>query len=199
MSESKPLLLFAGRIGLWLIIITSLFALLVPHYTRLIVRASNLLIGCLEQPSRTVLVAQENRAIVCWAHSVEGNIPIARYNYELYFDAILFLTLLFATPKLPLLKRFACVLIGIMLIIALHIVSLTACARRDVAGRGWLPTFLVFVRPAFALLLWAVLTFRYWLPWPKSVLANGEQLRPNAPCPCGSGKKYKYCCGKRSR
>ena len=22
------------------------------------------------------------------------------------------------------------------------------------------------------------------------------KLRPNEPCPCGSGKKYKKCCGK---
>ncbi|MCR4612283.1 MAG: preprotein translocase subunit SecA [Lachnospiraceae bacterium] len=23
-----------------------------------------------------------------------------------------------------------------------------------------------------------------------------EKIRPNAPCPCGSGKKYKFCCGR---
>ncbi|MFA7693317.1 MAG: anaerobic sulfatase maturase [Candidatus Hydrogenedentes bacterium] len=26
-----------------------------------------------------------------------------------------------------------------------------------------------------------------------------EQLEPNAPCPCGSGKKYKKCCGTKSK
>ena len=25
-----------------------------------------------------------------------------------------------------------------------------------------------------------------------------EKVSRNAPCPCGSGKKYKYCCGKQS-
>ncbi len=24
----------------------------------------------------------------------------------------------------------------------------------------------------------------------------GKKIQPNDPCPCGSGKKYKYCCGK---
>jgi preprotein translocase subunit SecA len=24
---------------------------------------------------------------------------------------------------------------------------------------------------------------------------NAEKLGPNSPCPCGSGKKYKKCCG----
>jgi uncharacterized protein YecA (UPF0149 family) len=25
----------------------------------------------------------------------------------------------------------------------------------------------------------------------------GDKVRPNDPCPCGSGKKYKKCCGKK--
>ena len=25
---------------------------------------------------------------------------------------------------------------------------------------------------------------------------EGEKVKPNDPCPCGSGKKYKKCCGK---
>ena len=25
-----------------------------------------------------------------------------------------------------------------------------------------------------------------------------EKVYPNDPCPCGSGKKYKQCCGKKS-
>lgn len=29
------------------------------------------------------------------------------------------------------------------------------------------------------------------LPFPKV-----EKVKPNEPCPCGSGKKYKKCCGK---
>jgi preprotein translocase subunit SecA len=29
-----------------------------------------------------------------------------------------------------------------------------------------------------------------------AVVATAEKVSRNAPCPCGSGKKYKYCCGK---
>jgi len=28
------------------------------------------------------------------------------------------------------------------------------------------------------------------------VKRTGKKIQPNDPCPCGSGKKYKYCCGK---
>ena len=24
-----------------------------------------------------------------------------------------------------------------------------------------------------------------------------KKVKPNAPCPCGSGKKFKKCCGKK--
>ena len=33
------------------------------------------------------------------------------------------------------------------------------------------------------------------LNWPKPIDAQNKVGR-NAPCPCGSGKKYKKCCGK---
>ena len=25
---------------------------------------------------------------------------------------------------------------------------------------------------------------------------HGDKVEANDPCPCGSGKKYQYCCGK---
>ena len=33
------------------------------------------------------------------------------------------------------------------------------------------------------------------LNWPKPAEA-ADKIGRNAPCPCGSGKKYKKCCGK---
>ncbi|RZB36687.1 MAG: hypothetical protein SRB2_01989 [Desulfobacteraceae bacterium Eth-SRB2] len=33
------------------------------------------------------------------------------------------------------------------------------------------------------------------LNWPKPIEAQNK-VRRNEPCPCGSGKKYKKCCGK---
>ncbi len=34
------------------------------------------------------------------------------------------------------------------------------------------------------------------MPPPKAVGAAGRKVGRNDPCPCGSGKKYKYCCGR---
>ena len=33
---------------------------------------------------------------------------------------------------------------------------------------------------------------------PKTVVNNGTKVGRNAPCPCGSGRKYKNCCGKNA-
>lgn len=31
---------------------------------------------------------------------------------------------------------------------------------------------------------------------PKTVVNNATKIGRNDPCPCGSGKKYKTCCGR---
>jgi len=36
-------------------------------------------------------------------------------------------------------------------------------------------------------------------PKPKTVVRAGKKVGRNAPCPCGSGKKFKKCCGSPSR
>lgn len=33
---------------------------------------------------------------------------------------------------------------------------------------------------------------------PTTVVREGKKIGRNEPCPCGSGKKYKNCCGKNS-
>lgn len=53
------------------------------------------------------------------------------------------------------------------------------------------------------LLIWMLVVVRFHgaAPWrPESPqTAGGEPVRRNAPCPCGSGRKHKHCCGKRGR
>ena len=32
----------------------------------------------------------------------------------------------------------------------------------------------------------------------KPVVNKTAKVGPNQPCPCGSGRKYKHCCGRKS-
>ncbi|MFQ5490843.1 MAG: SEC-C metal-binding domain-containing protein [Phycisphaerae bacterium] len=34
------------------------------------------------------------------------------------------------------------------------------------------------------------------LPPPADTIRSGQKPKRNEPCPCGSGKKYKQCCGR---
>ena len=36
---------------------------------------------------------------------------------------------------------------------------------------------------------------RYWRTAPKPVPASSAKIGRNDPCPCGSGRKFKKCCG----
>ena len=48
------------------------------------------------------------------------------------------------------------------------------------------------------LLIWILVVVRFHgaMPWRPQALpaADAEPPRRNAPCPCGSGRKYKHCC-----
>ena len=33
---------------------------------------------------------------------------------------------------------------------------------------------------------------------PRQPVKAGEKIGRNSPCPCGSGKKYKNCCGRNA-
>jgi len=35
-------------------------------------------------------------------------------------------------------------------------------------------------------------------PAPRTPVKAGEKIGRNSPCPCGSGKKYKACCGRNA-
>ena len=37
--------------------------------------------------------------------------------------------------------------------------------------------------------------YQKWLPLQRTIV-NDSKVGRNDPCPCGSGKKYKKCCGK---
>lgn len=205
MLRGDKLLIFAGKLLLFLVLATLLFAFLVPKYNWLVVQASNRLIALLEHPyQRTLLKAEGGNTRVFSRHlgSEEVITPIREFNYELYYNLVLLLALFLATPNLRALKRIKLTLIALGAIFVFHVVDLTVIARSVRVFQAELLLFHVFVKPAVPVLLWGLLTFRYWLPLPKAVMnpdLKSAKAGPNDPCPCGSGKKYKYCCGRRSR
>ena len=189
---------------LFLVLTTLLFAFLVPKYNWLVVQASNRLIALLEHPyQRTLLKAEGgNTRVFSRRLGPEGVItPRVGLNYEFYYNLVLLLALFLATPNLRPPKRVKLTLIALGAIFAFHVLDLTVTARSARAFHYGSLEFFAFIEPAVPVLLWGLLTFRYWLPLPKAVMnpdLKSAKVGPNDPCPCGSGKKYKYCCGRRS-
>jgi hypothetical protein len=198
MRASKTLLRFGIGLIAALIVSTGLFALTSPYYNTVIVQVSSTAIALLEHPRRTVLVADGNQGAVLRRTSVK-DIRLAEYSVELYFEVVLFLALLLATPRIRITRKLVLAVIGLGCFVLFHAASLTTFARAVVMGRStrWV-TFFLFAGVALAVLLWALLTFRYWVAWPRgAVPAEPDHAERNDPCPCGSGKKYKWCCGKK--
>lgn len=197
MRASRSLLRFGIGLIVSLIVVTCLFALTSRYYNSVVVCVSNAVIGLLEHPRYTILVAEGNGGSVL-RRTWFGDTQLAEYNVELYYEVVLFLTLIFATPCIRITRRLVLVAIGLVGMGVFHAASLTTFARAAAMGRSsrWV-TFFLFFGVALAVLLWALLTFRYWFPWPKRVRIDAGKMGRNDPCPCGSGKKYKRCCGRK--
>jgi len=200
MSAGRNLLRFGIGLVVALAVVTGLFTVMARYYNAAIVWTSNTALGFLEHPRRTILRAEGSEGAVL-RRSPAGDTRLAEYTIELYFEVVLFLALMAATPAVPILRRLLSALAGFAGFIVFHTISLTTFARAVVAFRSsCASTLLLFVGVALAVLLWALSTFRYWVPWPrKRRSAPPTAVGRNDPCPCGSGKKYKHCCGRRGR
>ena len=202
MLFGSRLLTLIGRLIVSLFLTTALFASVAPQYNWLVVQISDRLLALLEHPyRRTIVTADGADALISLRtpSKDEAATPIARGNREEYYNLVLLLTLFLSTPGLTLPKRIKLTLGALGSLFLFHVVGLTAVAE-------WLsnsPTepllVYTFMKPAFPVLLWGLLTFKYWFPLPspaKNRNPNGARPGPNAACPCGSGRKFKICCGK---
>jgi len=200
---SGKLLIFIGKLILFLIVVAFLFSLVAPSYNRSVVWISNGIIALLERPYQRTLLKPEREDIQVYLSSPdrEPKLIFTQGGYGLYYDLILLLALLSATPNLRILRRTNLTLISLSAIYIFQVIDLTVVARSAITFHSWPVVFMTFIEPAIPVLLWGLLTFRYWLPLPKAVMnpdLKSAKVGPNDPCPCGSGRKYKYCCGRRS-
>ena len=149
-----------------------------------------------------------------------------RFKVELWkgyasYDLILFAALILATPGWPLVQRLRLLGIGLALLtvaeIAFFISTIEYSQLRTVptstgallyppeysrpkeVAATWIYYFFQTMgRGMFPLLVYVGVIGVAWTSTPKTPPARvpAGSPRRNDPCPCGSGKKYKRCCGK---
>ncbi len=127
-------------------------------------------------------------------------------------NTVFLLALLAATPGLNWKNRLIRVLLGLILLLFSQVFFLATkveiallAADHPVAGSRWFwqaadNFFEITGKVFFPIFIWLALTLPYMTgraldsrqPVPHAPVKVGR----NTPCPCGSGKKYKLCCGK---
>ena len=125
----------------------------------------------------------------------------------LYSHPIIMFSLLMACPGLSIKRRMFSIGLGLILlffaIIIDHPFHLISQAEKGLiidSFLGKIREFWVFMLTnggrQFISVLLVLLAISYeYFRWPEPLLKN-EQVMRNDPCPCGSGKKFKRCCGQ---
>ncbi len=128
-------------------------------------------------------------------------------KHLVYLNLALLPALLLATP-VGWRKRLMLLGIGLAALVVVHALSLVTLVRGYICLQSDADSFWCnfLLRGAYAsgqitaALLWAALTWKHWLPASKVPLRVkvDRKVGRNEPCPCGSGRKYKRCCGRKA-
>ena len=211
-DSSLSLSAFALRFLLLFGLLTGLWLLIAPLYSAIVFEAANQIFGLERPPIAQVRSASD--AFYVNHLNAEGTTPVFRFErYGTFFNVILLAALLLAAPIRSWRERLKRSAIGISLLAAVHIafvfvyvkaqfvnLGLIAVSSGTAYAYNWLAVLLgALGEGLFPLLIAAGLSGRAWawalgLRFPLKT--RPQVVRRNDPCPCGSGRKYKHCCGR---
>lgn len=126
-----------------------------------------------------------------------------------YSNTAFLLTLILVTPGMRPKSRGIYLAMGATILYLTHVGFLITKVEMSLIGSShplggtaffweWLDNFFEIMGKAFfPVFIWLLLTLRYMMGAidRPAVRQPGKPPGRNDPCPCGSGKKYKYCCG----
>ena len=214
MRRPEVLLRFAGRFAVYFLPLAALWLVIAPFYSDLIFAGANLIFQLDKPPVARVSRAQG--AIYAEHLTAGGAERVFEFKmYGLFFNAMLLFALLLASPGLSWKSRIQRVALAASTLVIIHVLFVVFQVKAEFINAGtlsvssesaywhnWLAAFFgALGEGLFPLLLAALFTWRSWASALQirdiriSEPANALAIR-NAPCPCGSGKKYKHCCGR---
>jgi SEC-C motif-containing protein len=130
---------------------------------------------------------------------------VDRTPETVFVSLILLPSLILATP-IALRRRVMLLSIGLLLLYVVHVLSIAVLFHelwlfrvgQSWALSDWLLSWCLTSGQMSTVMIWALLTGGYWFPWAlRAIRFRGqEKIERNAPCPCGSQRKYKQCCGR---
>ena len=166
-----------------------------------------------------VSVAAAQSGLQSEAHRSALNISTITYGLPMLAALIL------ATGSNSIWSKARALVIGIAIMAALTIPAVLLWAKitsleldqqvSGAAGRGGPASYFYYVfhgyafsQPVVAVAIWMAMMMlgafktreKQSVPDPTAKSASAAQKpRPKSPCPCGSGRRYKNCCGRRSK
>lgn len=178
---------------------------LLPYYGQILAALANALFKFVSSPL-SVTVGTDAHLVVS---GVSGTGMGAQDSYDpnvLFLNLAILPALLLASPgklvhrmRLVVLSVPALLLLNLLLFLLLLRTRLCLSGDPDDSLCVWAWGLLMTSGQVTPVLAWALLSRNAFLPieWHRRV-TSGEPGR-NAPCPCGSARKYKHCCGERHR
>jgi hypothetical protein len=175
------------------------YALMLPYYELLLASFANAVFEAVSSPLNISIGADAH--VIVW-RVAEAGIQ-ERYDPNvLFLNLVILPPLLLASPgKLVHRVRALAVsgpfLVALDLMLFLVLLRTRLCLSGDPDGSlcvwGW--GLLMTSGQVTAVLAWALLSRRFILPGAMARRISGPRPGRNLPCPCGSARKYKDCCG----
>ena len=182
-------------------------------YIGLIKGTASFIVNMTQPNSPVTLVAQGDKIVVIPRSSqfkedlVKRGIP----GYWIQTNLALTIALILATPGVRFMRRLYLAGVGFLILISVHVVDLTfevkkiyMTAYAPLAGEtyaSWHQGLISGLNRFFRTFRYEFVPFIVWGGLYYRDLFLKQASRPtatvsrNQPCPCGSGKKYKHCCG----
>lgn len=215
---SNPFLFF-GRVLLFFALSYFAWAPVSTLYTKVLSTASNEVIPLTQlsaPPSYNKvksIKSKESKLIISYSKPEPKGTLFQIEGQEIHMNMVLLIALVLASPRLNISRRFKLLGLAIAALFVVH-VWLTVCVVKvysvevlhthtdEIHGGimqniyNWGKLFYEGVGwQFFPFFIWAVLCYKTLFFKGEAATSRGRIDR-NAPCPCGSGRRYKRCCGR---
>lgn len=164
--------------------------------------------------SRVSVIPDGRLVRVLVALSGGGNVQDTSSNLRLdtvTYGLPMIAALVIATHSESILSKMQALLAGLAVMFVLTVLAIMAWAKLATLGidqqltqSGDRSSFLFYIfhgyafsQPVVAILLWLAMVMLGMFKRTKMRQPESVAVLRNAPCPCGSGRKYKRCCGVR--
>lgn len=222
-SVASNSLLFFGRVLLFFALSYLAWVPVSTLYTKALSAVSNEAIFFSELSASqyhnkvTSLKSENSDIIVSYSKPEPKGISLKLEGKQIHMNMVLLIALVLASPRLNISKRLKLLLLAIGMLFFVHVLltifvvkfysvqvldshideihigimqSIYYWGKIFYEGVGW---------QFFPFFIWAILCYKtFFFKEEPASSKTKERFDRNAPCPCGSGRKYKRCCGKKS-